>query len=78
MQNLGHNAFANYLRSLVFNRRWNDPRTDVDALKVIMTHFNQPNGMKESITFCCNDLTGRRNVSVKWRFLGNLGFEDGV
>lgn len=29
-------------------------------------------------TFCCKDLTGRLRVSVKCRFFGSLGFEDGV
>jgi hypothetical protein len=29
-------------------------------------------------TFCCNDLTGRLSVSVKCRFFGKFGFEEGV
>ena len=29
-------------------------------------------------TFCCSDLTGLLSVSVKCKFFGNLGLEDGV
>ena len=29
-------------------------------------------------TFCCSALTGRLRVSVKCKFLANLGFEEGV
>lgn len=33
---------------------------------------------KGLVTFCCKDLTGLLSVSEKWRFLGRLGFDDGV
>ena len=31
-----------------------------------------------ALTCFCSDLTGLRSVSEKWRFLGRLGFEEGV